>query len=78
MIDSIWRFKLALADLERAAGEGNRSVARYLLDTEIMEALSAIRAERSVDPEIVDSLLVAVEAVRDELRRAPKCRARRR
>ena len=70
--DAIYRLKLALADLERATAERNLHAARYLLDTEIMEAMGAIRRARLVDDDLLEHLMTAVEGVQDELWRNPR------
>jgi hypothetical protein len=70
--DSIYRLRLALDDLERAAGERNLPVARYILDTEIMEAMNAIQRARLIDTDILDCLIDTIEGVQDELWRKPR------
>ena len=70
--DAIHRLNLALADLERATADRNLPAARYLLDTEIMEAMCAIRRARLVDDDLLEHLIIAVEGVQDELWRNPR------
>ena len=70
--DSVWRLKMALNDLERATADRNLPAARYLLDTEVMEAMSALRRARIVDDDLLDHLMTAVLTVQDELWRNPR------
>jgi hypothetical protein len=70
--DPVYRLQLALVDLERATHERNLPVARYLLDTEISEALSAIIGAELAEPELLSELVDAVIAVQYELGRNPR------
>jgi hypothetical protein len=70
--DSIYRLRLALDDLERATAERNLPVARYILKTEIVEAMSAIQRARLFDDQLLDHLMDAIEGVQDELWRNPR------
>jgi hypothetical protein len=70
--DALYRLKLALNDLERATIERNLPVARYLLDTEIWEALTAVAQTCDVEREFIDFLRQAVEGVQTELGRDPR------
>lgn len=69
---ALYRLKLALDDLERATAERNLPAARYLLDTEIAEAMQAIDLAGIADDGMVEDLTDAIEAVRFELKRNPK------
>jgi hypothetical protein len=70
--DALYRLKLALNDLERATIERNLPVARYLLDTEVWEALTAVAQTCDVEREFIDFLRQAVEGVQTELGRDPR------
>lgn len=63
----IWRLKLALADLERATGERNLPAARYIMDTEVMEALDSIGRAKLVSDDLLDHLLDAIAGVQQVL-----------
>jgi hypothetical protein len=69
---ALYRLQLALADLERATVERNLPVARYLLATEITEALHAVALHSHCGQDFVDGLRQAVAAVRVELWRDPR------
>jgi hypothetical protein len=69
---ALHRLKLAIADLERATVERDLKVARYLLDTEVAEALQAIDLAGIAEDWLVADLVDAVEAVRVVLRRDPR------
>jgi hypothetical protein len=69
---ALHRLKLAISDLERATVERDLKVARYLLDTEVAEALQAIDLAGIAEDWLVADLVDAVEAVRVVLRRDPR------
>ena len=69
---ALYRLKLAISDLERATVERDLKVARYLLDTEIAEALQAIDLAGIAEDWLVADLVDAVDAVRVVLRRDPR------
>lgn len=71
-IGALYRLKLALDDLERATAKRNLPAARYLLDTEIAEALQAIDLAGIAEDWMVADLTDAIEAVRFELKRDPR------
>ena len=71
-IGALYRLKLALDDLERATAERDLKVARYLLDTEVAEALQAIDLAGIAEDWMVADLTDAIEAVRFELKRDPR------
>ena len=71
-IGALYRLKLALDDLERATAKRNLKVARYLLDTEVAEALQAIDLAGIAEDWMVADLTDAIEAVRFELKRDPR------
>lgn len=71
---ALYRLRFALADLERATIAKDRRVARYLIDTEVMEALDTIGSFEPpiIEPDIFESLLQAVATVQIELMREPR------
>jgi hypothetical protein len=71
-IGALYRLKLALDDLERATAKRDLKVARYLLDTEVAEALQAIDLAGIAEDWMVADLTDAIEAVRFELKRDPR------
>lgn len=70
--DSVYRLRIALDDLERATAERNLKVARYLLDTEVMEAMASIRRAKLIDDDLLEHLMGAVESVHEQLWRHPR------
>ena len=70
--DALYRLRLALDDLERATVDRNLAVARYLLDTEVIEALHAGAQHCDVEAEFIEHLRGAVSSVHTVLWRDPR------
>jgi UTP-glucose-1-phosphate uridylyltransferase len=73
MSPALERLHMAIDDLTRATIERDRIVARYILKTEIYEALDALsKTKDGIDQETMVDLLIACAKVEQELERDPR------